>query len=111
VAQDACLSSASLFLVTKDVAQHSLNAALHVVFEQSGCNFDYPQSLLAPLPYSEQRIAAYLSRIQRGNHIWPFGRTLVAHLLCSCGLCPCRGAPPRARPGRGRGFLDGRLDE
>jgi phytochrome B len=63
------------------VAQYTLDAGLHAVFEQSGASgrsFDYSQSLLAPpTPSSEQQIAAYLSRIQRGGHIQPFGCTLA----------------------------------
>uniref|UniRef100_A0A0E0CZK6 Phytochrome n=1 Tax=Oryza meridionalis TaxID=40149 RepID=A0A0E0CZK6_9ORYZ len=67
--------------VSKAVAQYTLDARLHAVFEQSGASgrsFDYTQSLRAsPTPSSEQQIAAYLSRIQRGGHIQPFGCTLA----------------------------------
>ncbi|CAN6289657.1 unnamed protein product [Urochloa humidicola] len=67
--------------VSKAVAQYNLDARLHAVFEQSGASgrsFDYSQSLRAPpTPSSEQQIAAYLSRIQRGGHIQPFGCTLA----------------------------------
>lgn len=67
--------------VSKAVAQYTLDARLHAVFEQSGASgrsFDYSQSLRAPpTPSSEQQIAAYLSRIQRGGHIQPFGCTLA----------------------------------
>ncbi|CAM0872903.1 unnamed protein product [Alopecurus aequalis] len=67
--------------VSKAVAQYTLDAGLHAVFEQSGASgrsFDYSQSLLAPpTRSSEQQIAAYLSRIQRGGHIQPFGCTLA----------------------------------
>ncbi|WVZ56694.1 hypothetical protein U9M48_007188 [Paspalum notatum var. saurae] len=67
--------------VSKAVAQYTLDARLHAVFEQSGASgrsFDYSQSLRAPpSPSSEQQIAAYLSRIQRGGHIQPFGCTLA----------------------------------
>jgi phytochrome B len=67
--------------VSKAVAQYTLDARLHAVFEQSGASgrsFDYSQSLRAPpTPSSEQQVAAYLSRIQRGGHIQPFGCTLA----------------------------------
>ncbi|XP_062215817.1 phytochrome B isoform X2 [Phragmites australis] len=66
--------------VSKAVAQYTLDARLHAVFEQSGASgrsFDYSQSLRAPPTPSEQQIAAYLSRIQRGGHIQPFGCTLA----------------------------------
>ncbi|GJN08062.1 hypothetical protein PR202_ga25950 [Eleusine coracana subsp. coracana] len=67
--------------VSKAVAQYTLDARLHAVFEQSGASgrsFYYSQSLRAPpTPSSEQQIAAYLSRIQRGGHIQPFGCTLA----------------------------------
>ncbi|VAI06413.1 unnamed protein product [Triticum turgidum subsp. durum] len=74
-------SAAATESVSKAVAQYTLDAGLHAVFEQSGASgrsFDYSQSLLAPpTPSSEQQIAAYLSRIQRGGHIQPFGCTLA----------------------------------
>jgi phytochrome B len=67
--------------VSKAVAQYTLDARLHAVFEQSGASgrsFNYSQSLRAPpTPSSEQQIAAYLSRIQRGGHIQPFGCTIA----------------------------------
>lgn len=67
--------------VSKAVAQYNLDARLHAVFEQSGASgrsFDYSQSLRAPpTPPSEQQMAAYLSHIQRGGHIQPFGCTLA----------------------------------
>jgi phytochrome B len=67
--------------VSKAVAQYTLDARLHAVFEQSGASgrsFDYSQSLRAPpTPSSEQQIASYLSRIQRGGHIQPFGCTIA----------------------------------
>ncbi|XP_072984782.1 phytochrome B-like [Typha latifolia] len=68
--------------VSKAIAQYTLDARLHAVFEQSGesgKSFDYSQSIRTPLSSSvpEQQITAYLSKIQRGGHIQPFGCTLA----------------------------------
>ncbi|KAL4592414.1 hypothetical protein LXL04_005408 [Taraxacum kok-saghyz] len=64
--------------VSKATAQYTVDARLHAVFEQSGGSgksFDYSQSLKTTTQSSnpEQQISAYLSRIQRGGHIQPFG--------------------------------------
>lgn len=64
--------------VSKAVAQYTVDARLHAVFEQSGesgKSFDYSQSVrnTAQQYVPEQQITAYLSRIQRGGHIQPFG--------------------------------------
>lgn len=63
--------------VSKAVAQYTVDAKLHAVFEQSGesgKSFDYSQSVRTTThSVPEQQITAYLSRIQRGGHIQPFG--------------------------------------
>nr|XP_043614170.1 phytochrome B-like [Erigeron canadensis] len=64
--------------VSKATAQFTVDARLHAVFEQSGGSgksFDYSKSLQTTTQSSipEQQITAYLSRIQRGGHIQPFG--------------------------------------
>ncbi|BBG93067.1 phytochrome B [Prunus dulcis] len=63
--------------VSKAIAQYTVDARLHAVFEQSGesgKSFDYSQSMRTTKDsVPEQQITAYLSRIQRGGHIQPFG--------------------------------------
>ncbi|XP_042517179.1 phytochrome B [Macadamia integrifolia] len=63
--------------VSKAIAQYTVDARLHAVFEQSGesgKSFDYSQSVKTTTQsVPEQQITAYLSRIQRGGHIQPFG--------------------------------------
>ncbi|XP_027115886.1 phytochrome B isoform X1 [Coffea arabica] len=63
--------------VSKAVAQYTVDAKLHAVFEQSGesgKSFDYSQSVRTTTHSApEQQITAYLSKIQRGGHIQPFG--------------------------------------
>ncbi|ESQ55827.1 hypothetical protein EUTSA_v10024253mg [Eutrema salsugineum] len=65
--------------MSKATQQFTLDARLHAVFEQSGesgKSFDYSQSLKSTTNGSsvpEQQITAYLSRIQRGGYIQPFG--------------------------------------
>ncbi|CAH8340875.1 unnamed protein product [Eruca vesicaria subsp. sativa] len=65
--------------VSKAIQQYTVDARLHAVFEQSGesgKSFDYSQSLKTTTYNSsvpEQQITAYLSRIQRGGYIQPFG--------------------------------------
>ncbi|KAK4773152.1 hypothetical protein SAY87_028171 [Trapa incisa] len=63
--------------VSKAIAQYTVDARLHAVFEQSGesgRSFDYSQSIKTPAQsVPEQQITAYLSKIQRGGHIQPFG--------------------------------------
>lgn len=75
--------------VSHAIAQFSVDARLHAAYEQSagsGARFlDYSQSILSPssssssfIPFTEhENIAAYLSKIQRGGHIQPFGCTLA----------------------------------
>ncbi|KAI4338555.1 hypothetical protein MLD38_023600 [Melastoma candidum] len=62
---------------TKAIAQYTADARLHAVFEQSGetgKSFDYSQSIKTPShSVPGQQITAYLTRIQRGGHIQPFG--------------------------------------
>ncbi|PQQ20386.1 phytochrome B [Prunus yedoensis var. nudiflora] len=63
--------------VSKAIAQYTVDARLHAVFEQSGesgKSFDYSQSMRTTKDsVPEQQITAYLSKIQRGGHIQPFG--------------------------------------
>ncbi|KAF6143368.1 hypothetical protein GIB67_001312 [Kingdonia uniflora] len=63
--------------MTKAIAQYTVDARLHAVFEQSGesgKSFDYSQSVkTSTQSVPEQQITAYLSKIQRGGHIQPFG--------------------------------------
>lgn len=63
--------------VSKAIAQYTVDARLHAVFEQSGesgKSFDYSQSVRTTTQsVPEQQITAYLSKIQRGGHIQPFG--------------------------------------
>ncbi|KAJ0960781.1 hypothetical protein J5N97_001340 [Dioscorea zingiberensis] len=68
--------------VSKAIAQYTMDARLHAVFEQSGesgRSFDYSESVRRTPPQSvpEQQITAYLSKIQRGGHVQPFGCTLA----------------------------------
>ncbi|XP_022741853.1 phytochrome B-like [Durio zibethinus] len=63
--------------ISKAIAQYTVDARLHAVFEQSGesgKSFDYSQSVRTTTQsVPEQQISAYLSKIQRGGHIQPFG--------------------------------------
>ncbi|XWS08486.1 hypothetical protein CRYUN_Cryun40dG0006600 [Craigia yunnanensis] len=63
--------------ISKAIAQYTVDARLHAVFEQSGesgKSFDYSQSVRTTTQsVPEQQITAYLSKIQRGGHIQPFG--------------------------------------
>lgn len=67
--------------VSKAIAQYTIDARLHAVYEQSGesgKSFDYSQSIrTTPQSVPEQQITAYLSKIQRGGHIQPFGCMLA----------------------------------
>ncbi|KAL2506840.1 Phytochrome B [Abeliophyllum distichum] len=62
---------------SKAVAQYPDDARIHAVFEQSaesGKFFDYSQNIMTTKDHvAEQQITAYLSKIQRGGHIQPFG--------------------------------------
>ena len=63
--------------ISKAIAQYTVDARLHAVFEQSGesgKSFDYSQSVRTTTQsVPEQQITAYLSKIQRGGTIQPFG--------------------------------------
>jgi phytochrome B len=63
--------------IPRAIEQYTVDARLHAVFEQSGesgKSFDYSQSVRTTTQsVPEQQITAYLSRIQRGGHIQPFG--------------------------------------
>lgn len=63
--------------MSKAVAQFTLDARIHAVYEQSsesGKSFDYSQSVkTSNQSIPEQQITAYLSKMQRGGHIQPFG--------------------------------------
>ncbi|KAK6913686.1 Histidine kinase/HSP90-like ATPase [Dillenia turbinata] len=67
--------------ISKAIAQYTVDARLHAVFEQSGesgKSFDYSQSVKTTTQtVPEQQITAYLSKIQRGGHIQPFGCTIA----------------------------------
>ncbi|XP_068662138.1 phytochrome B-like [Aristolochia californica] len=64
--------------ISRAIAQYTTDARLHTEFEQSGepgKSFNYSESVkstnISSVP--EQQITAYLSKIQRGGHIQPFG--------------------------------------
>ncbi|KAL5996458.1 hypothetical protein ACLOJK_026537 [Asimina triloba] len=63
--------------MSKAVAQYTADARLHAFFEQSGesgKSFDYSQSVKTTnQSIPEQQITVYLSKIQRGGYIQPFG--------------------------------------
>ena len=64
--------------MSKAIAQYTVDARLHAAFEQSGesgKSFDYSQSIKTTSIQSvpELQITAYLSKIQRGGCIQPFG--------------------------------------
>ena len=63
--------------IPKAIAQYTVDARLHAVFEQSGesgKSFDYSQSIRTTTDsVPEEQITAYLSKIQRGGCIQPFG--------------------------------------
>ncbi|KAG6396353.1 hypothetical protein SASPL_142501 [Salvia splendens] len=63
--------------MSKAVAQFTADARLHAVFElssESGRSFDYSQSVRTTnQSIPEQQITAYLSKMQRGGLIQPFG--------------------------------------
>lgn len=64
--------------MSKAIAQYTVDARLHAAFEQSGVSgksFDYSESIRTSTiqSFPEQQITAYLSKIQRGGLIQPFG--------------------------------------
>ncbi|KAG9153209.1 hypothetical protein Leryth_025176 [Lithospermum erythrorhizon] len=70
-------------VISKAIQQYTLDARLHAVFEQSGesgKSFDYSQSVRTTTNHSmipELQMSSYLSKIQRGGHIQPFGCMLA----------------------------------
>ncbi|XP_026445166.1 phytochrome B-like isoform X1 [Papaver somniferum] len=71
------------YSVNKTIAQYPVDARLDDVFEQSGESgkcFDYLECLKSTsqsIP-DEQQINTYLSRVQRGRHLQPFGCMIAA---------------------------------
>ncbi|XVF28204.1 hypothetical protein REPUB_Repub15cG0008900 [Reevesia pubescens] len=67
--------------ISKAIAQYTVDARLHAVFEESGesgKSFDYSQSVRTTTQsVPEQQITAYLAKIQRGGLIQPFGCMIV----------------------------------
>ncbi|GAA0157107.1 histidine kinase receptor of two-component system [Lithospermum erythrorhizon] len=68
--------------ISKAIQQYTIDARLHAVFEQSGesgKSFDYSKSVRTTTNESipEEQITTYLSKIQRGGHIQPFGCMLA----------------------------------
>ncbi|XP_028755862.1 phytochrome E [Neltuma alba] len=65
----------------KAIAQYSADAGILAEYEQSGVSgksFDYSRSILdAPKSVSDEKMTAYLSRIQRGGLVQPFGCMLA----------------------------------
>ena len=63
--------------IPKAIAQYPVDARLHAVFEQSGesgKSFDYSQSIRTTTDsVPDEEMEAYLSKIQRGGRIQPFG--------------------------------------
>ncbi|KAJ8766455.1 hypothetical protein K2173_022514 [Erythroxylum novogranatense] len=94
--------------VNKAIAQYTVDAQLHAVFEQSGesgKSFDYSQSVRTTnQPVPEQQITAYLSKIQRGGHIQPFGCMIAVDEGCfrviaySENACEMLGLTPQSVP-------------
>ncbi|KAI3979915.1 hypothetical protein MKX01_042569, partial [Papaver californicum] len=69
--------------VNKTIAQYTVDARLDDVFEQSGESgkcFDYLQCLKSTSQSfpDEQQISTYLSTVQRGGHVQPFGCMIAA---------------------------------
>ncbi|KAL8520853.1 hypothetical protein ACS0TY_011417 [Phlomoides rotata] len=67
--------------LSKAVAQYTVDTKLHAVFEQSGKSvrpFDYSQSIrTTSQSILGDQVTAYLSRMQRGGNIQPFGCMIV----------------------------------
>ncbi|PHT82162.1 Phytochrome B [Capsicum annuum] len=74
--------------ISKAVAQYTIDARLHAAFEQSGefgKSFDYSESVRNTDEHvTEHQITSYLTKIQRGGHIQPFGSTLAVD---ECKFC------------------------
>ncbi|KAL3641885.1 hypothetical protein CASFOL_012700 [Castilleja foliolosa] len=70
--------------ISKAAAQFNADVRLHAAFEQSGesgKSFNYSRSLRTTNNDSipEHQITAYLSKMQRGGQIQPFGCTIAVH--------------------------------
>ncbi|KAL0328944.1 UNVERIFIED_CONTAM: Phytochrome E [Sesamum calycinum] len=78
-------SAASTHNADRALAQYNADARLMAEFEQSGMSgkvFDYAKSVPAPqIPSSEEQMIAYLSKIQRGGLVQPFGCLLAIEEL------------------------------
>ncbi|KAK4386506.1 Phytochrome E [Sesamum angolense] len=78
-------SAASTHNANTALAQYNADARLMAEFEQSGMSgkvFDYAKSVPAPqIPSSEEQMIAYLSKIQRGGLVQPFGCLLAIEEL------------------------------
>lgn len=74
-------SAATNLNTTKAMAMYNADAKLMAEFEQSresGKSFDYTRSVInAPQNVTEEEMTAYLSRIQRGGLVQPFGCMLA----------------------------------
>ncbi|CAN4095856.1 unnamed protein product [Withania somnifera] len=74
--------------ISKAVAQYTTDARLHAAFEQSdesGKSFDYSQSVRNTTEsVPGHQISSYLTKIQRGGHIQPFGCTLAVDESSFC---------------------------
>ncbi|KAI3916128.1 hypothetical protein MKW98_004569 [Papaver atlanticum] len=70
------------YSVNKTVAQYTIDARLDDVFEQSGESgkcFNYLQCLKSTSQsIPDEQINTYLSRVQRGGHVQPFGCMIAA---------------------------------
>ncbi|KAJ0972239.1 hypothetical protein J5N97_020198 [Dioscorea zingiberensis] len=85
--------------VSKAIAKYTMDAQMQAVFEQSGesgRSFNYSKSVRRTSP-PEQQITEYLSKIQRGGHVQPFGCTLAVNepALRLIAFSPC---PPSTLP-------------
>lgn len=72
-------------IISKAIAQYTVDARLHAAFEQSGesgKSFDYSQSVRTGTLPEQQQITAYLSKIQRGGIIQPFGCMIAIDESC-----------------------------
>ncbi|KAK4421111.1 Phytochrome E [Sesamum alatum] len=74
-------SAASNHNANRTLAQYNTDARLMAEFEQSGNSgkvFDYAKSVSAPqIPSTEEQMSAYLSKMQRGGLVQPFGCLLA----------------------------------
>ncbi|KAJ8542118.1 hypothetical protein K7X08_016984 [Anisodus acutangulus] len=94
--------------ISKAVAQYTTDARLHAAFEQSGesgKSFDYSQSIRNTTDFvPEHQITAYLTKIQRGGQIQPYGCTLAVNESSFCVIaysenaCELLGIMPQSVP-------------